>query len=367
VTPFELDDLADLVLVASRVLGVEVDAVLGLLDVDAAHAALAAAKDAAATAGPAAPAGPAAALLGGLLRGPALARGNQRVALAATLQLLALAGRDLDLDPPEATCELLAGVAAGRVGQAELTGWLAGRLRQLPAGAEDPADDDKETGMFQRLAGRRRRRQGGRSRGGGGMFERFTDRARTAVTLAQEEARDLRHNYIGTEHILLGLVREGDGVAARVLDSLGVSLDAVRARVEAIIGRGKESPAGHIPFTPRSKKVLELALREALSLGHNDIGTEHILLGLVREGEGVAAQVLVELGADLPRVRQQVKSQLAMHASSPEASAERGRVLQEKVGEVLRENERLHVEVQRLRGLLEQHGVDPDEGRSKSA
>ena len=138
------------------------------------------------------------------------------------------------------------------------------------------------------------------------LFERFTDRARRVVVLAQEEARLLNHNYIGTEHILLGLIHEGEGVAAKALESLGISLEAVRSQVEEIIGQGGQSPSGHIPFTPRAKKVLELSLREALQLGHNYIGTEHILLGLIREGEGVAAQVLVKLGADLSRVRQQV-------------------------------------------------------------
>ncbi len=138
------------------------------------------------------------------------------------------------------------------------------------------------------------------------MFERFTDRARRVVVLAQEEARMLNHNYIGTEHILLGLIHEGEGVAAKSLESLGISLEAVRSQVEEIIGQGQQAPSGHIPFTPRAKKVLELSLREALQLGHNYIGTEHILLGLIREGDGVAAQVLVKLGADLNRVRQQV-------------------------------------------------------------
>jgi ATP-dependent Clp protease ATP-binding subunit ClpC len=138
------------------------------------------------------------------------------------------------------------------------------------------------------------------------MFERFTDRARRVVVLAQEEARMLNHNYIGTEHILLGLIHEGEGVAAKALESMGISLEAVRSQVEEIIGQGQAAPTGHIPFTPRAKKVLELSLREALQLGHNYIGTEHILLGLIREGEGVAAQVLQKLGADLNRVRQQV-------------------------------------------------------------
>lgn len=138
------------------------------------------------------------------------------------------------------------------------------------------------------------------------MFERFTDRARRVVVLAQEEARNLNHNYIGTEHILLGLIHEGEGVAAQALEAMGISLESVREQVEEIIGQGTEAPSGHIPFTPRAKKVLEYSLREALQLGHNYIGTEHILLGLIREGDGVAAQVLTNLGADLPSVCQQV-------------------------------------------------------------
>jgi len=138
------------------------------------------------------------------------------------------------------------------------------------------------------------------------MFERFTDRARRVVVLAQEEARELGHNYIGTEHLLLGLLRDGEGIAARALEALGIRLDAVRQEIRQIIGKGSGMPAGHIPFTPRAKKVLELSLREALQLGHNYIGTEHILLGLIHEGEGVAAQVLVRLGAGLDRVRVQV-------------------------------------------------------------
>ena len=145
-------------------------------------------------------------------------------------------------------------------------------------------------------------------------FTRFTDRARRVVVLAQEEARTLSHNYIGTEHILLGLLREGEGVAARALEEMGVSLGTARQHVEEIIGLGQRAPSGHIPFTPRAKRVLELALREAVQLGHNYIGTEHILLGLIRERDGVAAQVLVRLGADLNRTRQQVI--LLLHSGS---------------------------------------------------
>src|SRR5437870_12984889 len=146
------------------------------------------------------------------------------------------------------------------------------------------------------------------------MFERFTDRARRVVVLAQEEARLLNHNYIGTEHLLLGLIHEGEGLAAKALESLGVSLEQVRGQVEEMIGVGTATPQGHIPFTPRAKKVLELSLRDALQLGHNYIGTEHILLGVLREGEGVAANVLTKLGLELQKVRQAVLQ--LMHGAS---------------------------------------------------
>lgn len=156
------------------------------------------------------------------------------------------------------------------------------------------------------------------------MFERFTDRARRVIVLAQEEARSLNHSYIGTEHILLGLIQEGEGVAAKALESMGIALDAVRQEVEEIIGKGSEPPVGHIPFTPRAKKVLELSLREGLQMGHKYIGTEFLLLGLIREGEGVAAQVLVKLGADLPRVRQQVIQLLSGYEGDRTEQPEKG-------------------------------------------
>jgi len=156
------------------------------------------------------------------------------------------------------------------------------------------------------------------------MFERFTDRARRVIVLAQEEARGLKHNYIGTEHVLLGLIHEGEGVAAKALEQMGISLDKVRAQVVEIIGEGQQQDQSHIPFTPRAKRVLELSLREALQLGHNYIGTEHILLGLIREGEGVAAQVLVKLGADLGKVRQTVIQLLSGNAGGKEPVAAGG-------------------------------------------
>jgi ATP-dependent Clp protease ATP-binding subunit ClpC len=163
------------------------------------------------------------------------------------------------------------------------------------------------------------------------MLERLTNRARRVVVLAQEEARMLNHNYLGTEHILLGLIHEGEGVAAKALESLGISLEAVRLQVEEIIGQGQQAPSGHIPFTPRAKKVLELSLREAIQLGHKHIGTEHILLGLIREGEGVAAQVLVQLGADLPSVRQQVIHQLSTYGDQEGTSAAQQHLVDEEL------------------------------------
>src|SRR4051812_20275428 len=149
------------------------------------------------------------------------------------------------------------------------------------------------------------------------MFERFTERARQVVVLAQEEARSLRHNYIGTEHLLLGLLREEEGLAARVLESFDVTVEEVRAQVALIVGEGDEVTTGQIPFTPRAKKVLELSLREALELGHKWIGTEHLLLGLVRESEGVAARILLDLDADADTVRDEVLRQLGGAAPRP--------------------------------------------------
>jgi ATP-dependent Clp protease ATP-binding subunit ClpC len=160
------------------------------------------------------------------------------------------------------------------------------------------------------------------------MFERFTDRARRVVVLAQEEARISNHDYIGTEHFLLGLIHEEDGIAARVLGSLGVSMEAARMRIERLVGRGEAIPTDEMPFTPRAKKVLELSLREALQLNHNYIGTEHVLLGLIREGEGVGCQVLVELGADLNDVRQRVIQVIQEGGIPPERVSEGEHVME---------------------------------------
>ena len=186
------------------------------------------------------------------------------------------------------------------------------------------------------------------------MLERFTDQARRAVVLAEEEARMLDHNWIGTEHLLLGVLREGDGVAARTLESLGISLQVVRQQVEEIMGPVQQVPAEHIPFTPRSKKVLERSLRESLQLGHDRVGTGHILLGLIREGDGVAAQVLVSLGADLNQVRQQVIELVS------DLRPQSGRRPPREVTSVIWMQTRLDVFGGRLAAVEEQVGIGPD-------
>jgi ATP-dependent Clp protease ATP-binding subunit ClpA len=188
------------------------------------------------------------------------------------------------------------------------------------------------------------------------MLERFTDQARRAVVLAEEEARLLDHNWIGTEHLLLGVLREGDGVAARALESPGISLEAVRREVEEITGRGQQVPSEHIPFTPRSRKVLELSLRESLQLGHDRVSTGHILLGLIREGDGVAAQVLVRLGADLNQVRRQVIELVS------DLRPQSGRRPPLEVAPVTRMQTRLDVFEGRLPAVEQRVGTGPDTG-----
>jgi ATP-dependent Clp protease ATP-binding subunit ClpA len=246
------------------------------------------------------------------------------------------------------------------------------------------------------------------------MFDRFTARAREVIVAAQDEARALQHNYVGTEHILLGLVKEGEGVGARALGALGISLDAVRQQVLEIIGQGRQAPAGHVPFTPRSKKVLDLALREAMLLDHLYVGTEHILLGLLREGDGVACQVLTRLGAGHARVREQVLSLLAdrvqlhnetvppgihdydlqiaqarqekdaaidahdfdraaaLRAGEKRLLADRERLIADwsagaDVVALGRELDRLRHEVRRLQGMLLRHGIEPGDVDQQSA
>jgi prophage maintenance system killer protein len=404
--------VADLVLVASRVLDLDTDGVLDLLDGTAAETALAKARSHGDSEDPASRA---AALLDALLRHQPLRRGNRQVAIVAMLQFLALNGWDADLDPPEAARRVVVELAAGALDAGDVATWLVPRLRLR----DRDAPCEKEAPMRRWLPVRKRRK---RPRA---MFDRFTVRARRAIQLAQEEARRHQHNYLGTEHLLLGLIREDQGIAAMALESLGISLEAAAAQVGEIIGQGKSTLVGHIPFTPRAKKVLELSLREALQLGHNYVGTEHILLGLIREGDGVAAQVLVSLGAQHARVRDHVLRLLTgWSAADDERSGPRSRLVrmsvpadlldrEERLAEVRRrkesaidagdldsaaalrdrekqlltdqlrrerewldgvdlravieENHRLHREVEHLRGLLRRHGIQPSDGNAQSA
>jgi prophage maintenance system killer protein len=403
-------EVADLVVIAGRTLQLDTDRVLELLDPTAAEQALAQARSGADSDDPASEA---AWLLHALVRHRPLRRGNQQVALAAMLQFLALNGWDVDLDPPEATRTVVTEVAAGALGAGGVTDWLAPRLR-----LDDRAATCAKEAPMRRWLSLVSVKMRARPRG---MFGRFTDRARRVVQLAQEEARLLNHRYVGTEHLLLGLLGEGEGVAAKALASLGISLEAVRAQVVELIGHGQTAPAGHIPFTPRAKKVLELSLREALQLGHNYVGTEHLLLGLVREGEGVANEVLAGFGADHARLREQVlrlltdnseqagartrlvrltvpadlhdyDEKLAQVRQQKEAAIDAGdfgtaaalrdrekQLLADKlrrerewtagvdVQAVIAENQRVHREVERLRGLLRQHGIEPNGGTARTA
>jgi len=407
-------EVADLVVVAGRTLELNTGQVLDLLDPVAAEVALAQARPRGDAEDPA---WQAAALLRALVQRRPLRRGNQQVALAAMLQLLALNGWEVDPEPAEATRAVVAGLSAGRLDTGDVVDWLAPRLRRLDRATtcakETPMRRWKPITAGIAMATMRRQPKG--------LFQRFTDRARRAVHLAQEEARLLRHNYVGTEHLLLGLLYEGEGVAAQALGSLGISLQAVRGQVEQLIGRGPTTPTGHIPFTPRAKKVLELSLREALALGHNYIGTEHLLLGLVREGEGVAAQVLARFDADHARLRELVLGLVADDCQEPGAPTRLVRVsvpaelveAAERLAEVRRlkevafdagdldsaaalrdqekqlladklrlerqltagvdvqtliaENQRVHRELERLRELLRQHGIEPNGGNARTA
>jgi prophage maintenance system killer protein len=404
-------EVADLVVIASRTLGLDTAQVLDLLDPTAAEHALAQARPGSE---PGDLAIPAAVLLHALVHHQPLRSGNQQVALAAMLQFLALNGWEMDPDPPGPIADVVAGIAAGVLGTRDVVAALAPRLR--PSGRagtrlkEAPMRGRPPLALAEKLKRATMRTQPK------GMFGRFTDRARRAIHLAQEEARLLRHGDIGTEHLLLGLLYEGEGVAAKALESLGISREDVRGQVKEIIGQGPGSPAGHIPFTPQAKKVLELSLREALALGHHCIGTEHLLLGLLREGKGVAAQALVRLGADHARVRERVldllagecgqadpQTQLAedlVHAAEQlgevrqqkEAAFDAGdldsaaalrdrerRLLADKIrleqqltvgveGQaIIAENQRLHRELDRLRDLLRRHGIEPNDGTARTA
>ncbi len=417
-------EVADLVLIASRTLGLSTGQVLDLVDVAAAENALAEAQPGSGSAGPALRA---AALLHALARQRPLRRGNQQVALAAMLQFLAINGWDMDPDPPGPVAVLVTGLAAGTVGTRDAVALLAPRLRPSDQHNRHGHDDHaKEAPMRPRpalpLAERIKlalldpRRTRVYPRG-------FTDRHKQAVDLSLEEARQLGHDYLGTEHLLLGLLGAGDGVAVQVLASMGIPLDEVRSRVEGIISRGHGPGirAGRIQPTPQARRVLGLTMREALALGHNDVGTGHLLLALLREGHGIAAQVLTALGADHARVREQVlglmasvdeqagpqtrlvrvaipagladaveqlaqvqrQRKAALDAEDMEAAAAlRDREDQLRAGKlrleqqwaagvdvqaVVAENQRVHRELDRMRGLLREHGIEPDDGTAQTA
>ena len=403
-------EVADLVVIASRTLGLETGQVLDLLDTAAAGQALIQAQPGS---GSGDPATPAAALLHALVRRRPLRRGNQQVALAAMLQFLALNGWEMEPGPPEPVAAVVADVAAGRLDAPAVAGWLAPRLQPSDRGAPRVKEEAMRGHAARPLA--ERIKKATMRRQPRGMFQRFTDRARRVVVLAEEEARLLRHNSVGTEHILLGLLHEGEGVAARALESLGINREAVRQRVEQLIGEGQQAPGGHILFTPRAKKVLELSLREAMALGHNYVGTEHILLAMLREGDSVAAQALTGLGIGHAQVRERVLGLLAGEREQIDPQAQMAdlitaaeqltQVQQDKeaafdAGEfeaaaalrdrekqlladklrlenqvtagvagqaILAENLRLRRELQRLRDLLRQHGIEPDSGSARPA
>jgi prophage maintenance system killer protein len=417
-------EVADLVLIASRTLGLDTSQVLDLVDVAAAENALAEAQPGSESADPALRA---AALLHALARQRPLRRGNQQVALAAMLQFLAINGWDMDPDPPGPVAAMVAGLAAGTAGTRDAAALLAPRLRPSDQHNRRGHDDRaKEAPMRPRpalsLAERTKnallapRRTRVSPRG-------FTDRHKQAVDLAMEQARQLGHDHLGTEHLLLGLLGAGDGVAVQVLESMGIALEEVRSRVEAIVGRGPGASArtGRILPTPQARRVLGLTLREALALGHNDVGTGHLLLALLREGHGIAAQVLTPLGADHARVREQV---LGLMASADEQAGPQTRLVRmaipagladavEQLAQVQRqrkaaldaedleaaaalrdredqlhasklrleqqwaagvdvqaviaENQRVHRELDRMRGLLREHGIEPDDGTARTA
>jgi prophage maintenance system killer protein len=409
-------EVADLVLIASRTLGLDTGQVLDLLDPAAAEHALAQARPGSE---PADPATCAAMLLHGLVRERPLRRGNQQVALAATLQFLALNGQNMAPGPPGPVAAMVTQLAAGSLDTKDAADWLAPRLR--PSGRA--ATQVKEAPMRPRpaLPLAERIKQATMRTRPKGRFARFTGRARRVLVLAQDEARERGHGSVGTEHFLLGLLAEEEGVAARVLESLGISLEEARDRVEEIAGHGQEAPPAHIPFTLPARQVLERSLQEALQLGHQYVGTEHLLLSLIAEGDGIAAQVLAGQGADYDLVKERVVAMLtgryeqadpktrlvrlpvpagladvteqlrqvqrqktaafeagdldssaALRAREKQLRAEKLRLEAEwaagaDVRAVIAENQRVHRELDRLRGLLRQHGIEPDSGTARTA
>jgi hypothetical protein len=327
-------EVPDLVIIAARVLELDPAEALDRFDVDVAAEALHKAR----CDGP--PEEAAARLLRALLRHRPLAERNAEVAVVATLQFLALNGRELVIDRPDALRDLVRGLTAGSLDQRDAVSWIGARLRRR-----------KEAGMRKRIDF---------SRLWGEQDPCLTPRARRSVELAQQEARELHHNNVGTEHLLLGLARVDQGVAALALARLNVDANAIRTQIEEIVGRKTDPVEETPPYAPRTKKVLDLSLREARRLSHGYIGTEHLLLGLIREGEGLACQILVTLGADLAAVVEEVMR--IVRGGHPPVD-----VLRDGLGNLFDEYERLRDEVVRLRTLLRQHGIEPDDGTSRTA
>jgi prophage maintenance system killer protein len=391
-------DVADLVVIAGKTLDLGSQAALDRLDLSAAQTAVSEAAPAADSGDPALAA---AALLSALIRHRPWDRDTGPVAVAATTTFLALNGWQADLDPPEAVREVIAALGAGRLDVAGLTAWLAPRLSQPPS-KEAPM-----SGWLLPVRSRSGRRKAT-------PFQRFSPGARETMISSQEEARSLRHGYIGTEHLLLGLLRQHDGVAAQALQAAGISTDAARTEVLEIIGRGHVVVRGHVPLTTRSKKVLQIATHEARDMGHMYIGTEHLLLALLREGHGVACQVLTRLGADPDTIRQHLAElsgqpevpgepivppgirdydlRIAQARQDKDAALDAGDAAQaatargtEKqltaereqliaqwsagadVATLGREIDRLRDEVRRLQDLLLRHGIGPEEANQQSA
>jgi hypothetical protein len=329
-------EVPDLVVIAARVLELDPADALELVDLEVAERAVRVAR------GDGPPEAAAARLLCDLLHHRPLAERNAEVAAAATLQFLALNDRELVLDRPEELRDLVRGLSAGELSHTDAATWFGARLGRR-----------KETGV-----GVRRRK--GISRLWGELEPCHTPRKQRSLELAKEEARGLRHNYVGTEHLLLGLIRVEDGAAARALARLNVDADAVRHQIVTIVGPGAEPVAEEPPFTPRAKKVLHLSEREARRLSHGFIGTEHVLLGLIREGEGLAAQILWKLGVDLADVVDEVMR--TMRHPHPPVD-----LLRDGLENLFDEYVQLRDEVVRLRALLRRHGIEPDGGTSRTA
>ncbi|MEI8408674.1 MULTISPECIES: Clp protease N-terminal domain-containing protein [unclassified Kribbella] len=359
-------DQYDVLAVAARVLRCSSEVAIGRTNLDTVDQVLA---DVRRTNGPAEAA---AVLLSGLIQGRAFHGANRVVTVAVVLQFVAVNHADLRLEPVEEWDELLDRVAADGITPDEVAEFLRARLMPERVTAEDLQEHLKvelllEDANLRALGGEELWR-------GVGMFERFTDAARRAVVYAQEEARKLDHNFIGTEHLLLGVIDEVHGGGAQVLDGMHITAPAVRELVVEIIGRGSGPTAGTIPFTPRAKGTLQQAYDEARRVGAENIGTEHVLLGLMRDGEGVAAQILTKLGGDLDDVRRKVQdwidrrqraesavsSFVADEAESDWTTYGRRHHLLYELRALLDENERLHEQVAELRALLRRHNIDPD-------